>query len=89
MILESSEFFRQTADVYQRVVDFLGLSRWQPNQFGNRYPGKYSEKMSAETRRRLIEYFAPHNEQLYAHLGTRFDWDRPQKRESHQSLTAA
>jgi hypothetical protein len=76
LILESNEFFRKTAEVFDRVLAFLGLPRWQPAQFGNRFPGKYSEHMDDATRRRLVEYFAPYNELLYAHLGTHFDWER-------------
>jgi hypothetical protein len=76
LILESGEFFQRTAEVFDRVLDFLRLPRWRPDEFGNRFPGKYSEKMSEATRRRLVDYFAPHNEELYAHLGMRFDWDR-------------
>jgi hypothetical protein len=76
LILESGEFFKQTADVFRRVLGFLGLKQWEPAEYGNRFPGKYGETMCEATRRRLIEYFAPYNEQLYAHLGTRFDWDR-------------
>ena len=70
------EFFQQTADVFRRVLAFLGLQHWEPTQYGNRFPGKYTDTMRQATRRRLVEYFAPHNEQLYAHLGVRFDWDR-------------
>jgi hypothetical protein len=76
LILESGEFFQRTGEVYARVLDFLGMRRWEPVQYGNRFPGKYTDKMSDATRRQLIEYFAPHNERLFAHLGTRFDWDR-------------
>lgn len=76
LILESGTFFRQTGEMFDAVQDFLGLPRWAPSQFGNRFPGKYSEKMNPATRQRLVEYFAPHNERLYAHLKTRFDWDR-------------
>jgi hypothetical protein len=76
LIVESSELFRDTAKVYQRVLKFLGLSPFEPSVFGNRFAGKYSEKMSVATRSRLVDYFAPHNEKLYAHLGARFDWDR-------------
>ncbi len=76
LILESGELFHRTDEVYARVLEFLDLPHWQPPHFGNRYPGKYREKMSDATRRRLVEYFAPHNERLYAHLGVRFDWDR-------------
>lgn len=76
LILESGTFFKRTADVYQRVLDFLGLPHWQPAQFGQHFAGQYRVKMSDATRRRLIDYFAPHNQRLYTHLGTHFDWDR-------------
>jgi hypothetical protein len=76
LVLESGEFFRQTADVYQRVLAFLGLPPFVPRAFGNRFAGQYRDKMSAATRRRLVDYFAPHNAALYAHLGIQFDWDR-------------
>jgi hypothetical protein len=76
LILESGEFFKNTADVFARVLDFLGLRRWQPDRYGNRFPGKYTDKMRDATRRQLVDYFAPHNERLYAHLGTRFNWDK-------------
>jgi hypothetical protein len=76
LILESGEFFKQTADVFRRVLGFLGLKHWEPTQYGNRFPGKYDATMTEATRRRLVEYFVPYNEQLYAHLGVRFDWDR-------------
>jgi hypothetical protein len=76
LIVESGELFKHTDEVYQRVLRFLDLPSWRPAQFGNRFPGKYQEKMSAATRRHLVDYFAPHNEQLYRHLNARFDWDR-------------
>lgn len=89
LILESGDLFRHTADVYARVLEFLGLPLWQPAEFANRYPGEYSEKMTPAIRRRLINYFAPHNERLYAHLGTRFDWERPEIRRVSRSLSAS
>jgi hypothetical protein len=76
LILESSEFFQRTGEVYQRVLAFLNLPGWQPPHFGNRFPGKYQEKMSEATRRRLVAYFAPYNAQLYKHLDREFAWDR-------------
>jgi hypothetical protein len=76
LILESGQFFRNTGEAFARVLDFLRLPGHQPAAFGNRHPGRYQEKMSDATRGKLVEYFAPHNERLYAHLGRRFDWDR-------------
>jgi hypothetical protein len=89
LILESGEFFRQTAEVFQRVLEFLGLPRCQPVRFGNRYPGGYTDKMSDAVRQRLVEYFAPHNEKLYAHLGTRYDWECPDKTNRNCDASAA
>jgi hypothetical protein len=76
LILESGEFFKQTANVFRRVLNFLGLKQWEPTSYGNRFPGKYRDTVREATRRRLVEYFAPYNDELYAHLGTRFNWDR-------------
>ena len=75
LILESGEFFRHTEQVFARVLEFLGLRQWRPAEFGNRFPGRYRATMNDATRRRLIDYFAPYNEQLYAQLGMRFDWE--------------
>jgi hypothetical protein len=80
LILESGEFFRNTSAVFARVLDFLGLRRWEPVEYGNRFPGNYREKMSETTRRKLADYFAPHNERLYTHLGVRFDWEAESRR---------
>lgn len=89
LIVESGELFQQTAEVYQRVLTFLGLPDWQLECFGNRYAGKYTERMTAETRQRLIEYFAPHNAGLFAHLGRRFAWDRAKSGPTQQALAVA
>jgi hypothetical protein len=75
LILESGEFFKKTAEVYQRVLDFLNLPSFEPPRFGNRFPGKYTDKMSAQTRSKLVEYFQPYNAQLFGYLGKRFAWD--------------
>jgi hypothetical protein len=76
LILESEELFKRTADTYQRVLGFLNVRCWQPPEFGNRFPGKYHDKMSDATRRKLVAYFAPFNEELYQHLNVQFAWDR-------------
>ena len=76
LIVESGELFKHTAVAYQRVLQFLKLPPFEPSQFGNRFPGKYRDRMNDATRRKLVDYFAPHNEKLYAHFGTLFDWDR-------------
>jgi hypothetical protein len=76
LILESGGLFKRSNEVYQQTLQFLGVRSWQPSEFGNHFDGGYKVKMSPETRSRLVDYFAPHNQRLYDLLGERFDWDR-------------
>ena len=76
LILDSESLFRRPEETYLQVLEFLGLENWRPEQFGNRFPGKYRERMCDATRQRLVEYFAPYNRQLYQHLNREFSWDR-------------
>ncbi|NIO35606.1 MAG: sulfotransferase [Planctomycetales bacterium] len=76
LILDSSNFFKNTAEVFDRVADFLGLPRWRPREFGNRFPGEYQAKMNEATRQWLIDYFRPHNAKLYELLGRDFSWEQ-------------
>jgi hypothetical protein len=76
LILESSSLFKRTDETYQQVLKFLGVPAWQPESFGQHFAGGYKSKMSPTMRQKLVDYFAPHNRRLYAHLGQRFDWDR-------------
>lgn len=75
LIEESSELFRNTPAVFDRVVDFLGLRRWRPPVFTNRFPGQYRDRMNDSTRAQLVEYFQPFNSQLFQLLGRQFQWD--------------
>ena len=74
LALQAERMFRQPEQVLCEVLDFLGLDRWAPSRYGNRYAGGYSEPMAAETRARLTQHFAPHNERLFDFLGTHYDW---------------
>jgi hypothetical protein len=76
LVLESGGLFKRSDEVYQQTLQFLGVRAWRPTEFRNHFDGGYKVKMSSETRRRLVDYFAPHNQRLYDLLGQRFDWDR-------------
>ena len=73
LILKSEDFYSKTPKVYQQVLDFLGLSTFELNSFKAHRMKKYSA-ISAETRKKLADYFRPYNEQLYQLLGRNFDW---------------
>jgi hypothetical protein len=77
LVLKSEDFFESPQQSLKVVLDFLDLPEWEPEDsklLGNkRNEGRY-EEMDPATRRRLEEYFEPHNQRLYKFLGTDFGW---------------
>jgi hypothetical protein len=61
--------------VVNRVFRFLGVPEFKLPQYPT-YNALRSGKISPETRARLVDYFRPHNERLYALVGRDFAWDR-------------
>ena len=74
LILKSEELYAEPQRVLGQVQHYLGLSPHTPAQFTLHHKASYSA-MDAATRRRLSEYFAPHNRALYALLGRGFGWE--------------
>ena len=77
LILKSEDFSEDTLGTLKRALDFLDLPDWEPEaaDLGDRVnKGKYSEGMSPEIRKRLEEFFEPHNQRLYEYLGVDFGW---------------
>ena len=72
-VIESEEFFAGPAQEYQRLLAFLGLSRFEPASF-DRYNARPSAPMTPATQHMLGEYFAPHNERLVKLLGRPLRW---------------
>lgn len=81
LVIQSERFFRDTAETFQTVLQFLGLSPFVPSLLAARNRGAYRSRKSdwdekiEETRRRLRDYFHPYNHQLYDHLGRNFGWE--------------
>ncbi|MBA4116584.1 MAG: sulfotransferase domain-containing protein [Rubrobacter sp.] len=83
LVLKSEDFFGSPVDTLEVVLGFLGLPEWEPEPSEPRgknsderkkFKGKYKREMDPETRRRLEEYFEPHNRRLYDYLGVDFGW---------------
>lgn len=55
------------------IEHHLGIDPWTPNEFERFNTNSYPD-LEDELRRKLVEYFAPHNEDLFRYLGHRFDW---------------
>ncbi len=71
----SEDLSRDPTATFQRTLDFLGLESRMPDQFSIFKQGSY-EQMAPATRRQLVDYFRPYNQQLYDLLGMKFDWDK-------------
>ena len=77
LVLKSEDFYEHSLETLKVIQTFLHLPLWKPEpsvlstlpKRQNRYP-----EMNLATRRRLEEYFAPHNRRLYEYLGVDFGW---------------
>ncbi|MBI2471304.1 MAG: sulfotransferase domain-containing protein [Planctomycetes bacterium] len=75
IILKSEDFFKDSQATIEKVLQFLGLSGWQPKDFKKANVGSY-QKMDPAVRSWLLDYFEPHNHKLYEYLGVNFGWEK-------------
>jgi Sulfotransferase domain len=73
LVLKSEDFFEDPQAVFERVLEFLGLPHRGSGVSGERNEGEY-DQMNPATRRRLEDYFEPHNKRLYDFLGIDLGW---------------
>ena len=74
LIIKSEDFYQDSRNVFKKILDFLGLDYWYPENVPPVRAPKYPP-MSAKTREKLAEYFKPYNRELYNLLGIDFGWD--------------
>ena len=73
LVVKSENLFTRRLEVLQRVSTFLGLPHFESTLTPPAGGAPYAP-MDPSTRRRLDEFFAPHNERLYDLLNTDFGW---------------
>lgn len=76
LILKSEDFFNNPPTIFKRVIEFLNLPIWEPKEYRKYNIGWLARKMNATIRKRLIDYFEPHNQRLYEYLGVNLGWNR-------------
>jgi len=74
LILQSEKFFDEPSKTLDQVTKFLELPNFELSQYKKYNKHKYPE-MKSSLREKLLDFFIPHNEQLYNFLNQRFDWD--------------
>ncbi|HEX5003127.1 MAG TPA: sulfotransferase domain-containing protein [Bacteroidia bacterium] len=75
LINSSEQFYEEPDKVFSSVVRFIGLNDWSPEQFKAFNSGGDYAPISPELRKKLQDFYRPHNETLFKMLGTRFHWD--------------
>ncbi|MBC7236747.1 MAG: sulfotransferase domain-containing protein [Chloroflexi bacterium] len=73
LILRSEDYFADPQAVLSTIFAFLGLPDYTVTPLKDHSSGSYP-KMSAEVRRWLEAYYAPHNARLYELLGRDMGW---------------
>jgi hypothetical protein len=77
LVLKSEDLYEHPTETLRVVLSFLDVADWEPEAAElniKRNEGRYEQKMKPDTRRRLEEYFEPHNRRLYEYLGVDFGW---------------
>ena len=80
LIIKSEDFYEDHRKILERTLDFLGLPDWEPEEtdYTRLNVSGYPE-MNADTRKRLADYFRPHNQRLNEYLAgiscRTMDWE--------------
>lgn len=80
LILKSEDFYGDPVTALEHTSKFLNLAELETHEKKKRYKlHNYNTtpypKMNPNTRKRLVEYFEPHNARLYDLLGMNFGWN--------------
>lgn len=74
LFLSSEDFYKNPANVYRQVTDFLRIEPFLPEMFKVFNESSKSEPIPNSIRSMLSSFYAPHNETLFKMIGKRFDW---------------
>jgi hypothetical protein len=74
LIVKSEDFYAEPLRILHETQTFLGVEAHSPATLKVHHQADYVE-MDPGMRKRLTDYFAPYNRQLYALLGRDFGWE--------------
>lgn len=73
LIIKLENLYPDPSPIFNKVLKFLEVPEWEPKNYKEYNNGFYS-KIDPANRKRLNDYFEPHNQRLYEYLGTNFGW---------------
>jgi hypothetical protein len=74
LVLEAGTFYADPAAAMAPAFEFIGLPPHRSTTYRKHNAAEYGG-MDPELRRRLLDYFRPHNERLFDLLGVVYAWD--------------
>jgi hypothetical protein len=75
LIVSTEEFESNQQIIYNKIFEFLNISKSEVKNTKKMEKGNYPP-MKSETRNLLLEYFRPHNHELFELINMEFDWDK-------------
>jgi hypothetical protein len=74
LILTTEELNQDPQKTMNKIFDYLQLSSFNIKIISKSKKGTYKDQMDDKTRKDLIEYFKPYNENLYKFMNKDFGW---------------
>lgn len=75
LVIKSGDFYENPGLIYRQVVNFLEIPDWEPKKYKVFNRGNYQSDIPESLRKKLVEYFRPHNQRLYELVGRDFGWE--------------
>ncbi|MFX0017191.1 MAG: sulfotransferase domain-containing protein [Promethearchaeota archaeon] len=76
LIIKSEDLFNFPQKIVNQIFKFLNLPKWEMIEFKQYHSETRDQKMNTDTRKLLVDYFKPYNQQLYEYLGRDFNWEK-------------
>ncbi|QLE44444.1 sulfotransferase family protein [Nostoc sp. C052] len=74
LILRSEDLYNQTDKTMKQIYNFLEITDYSLSEYPKVNSGSYS-KTNNELRKKLSDFFKPHNQKLEDFLGMKFNWE--------------
>ena len=75
LIVSTEEFESNQQIIYNKIFEFLNISKFEVKNTKKMEKGNYPP-IKSETRNLLLDYFRPHNHELFELINMEFDWDK-------------
>ena len=75
LVVSTEEFESNQQIIYNKIFEFLNISKFEVKNTKKMEKGNYLP-MKSETRNLLLDYFRPHNHELFELINMEFNWDK-------------